>query len=151
MVLMTRNPTTVAPKIWRDQHLFRILTERGEGIAPTLWKWRTVLSLCLPCPDRAILILGRTQFLWSGCGSFTPTRASNMSLFKVLAALAIKILSTTEGLDVWKDWRVCTWREWPPTLFLIWRVSWRHLIYVDFQEVLRTRQFLLNSQHRLKP
>ena len=45
-----------------------------------LVKQRTVLSLCLPCPDRAILRLGETQCLWSGCGSFTPTRASNILL-----------------------------------------------------------------------
>lgn len=151
MVLTTTNPTAVTPKIWRDQHLLRILTERGGVIALTLWKRRTVLSLCLPYLDRAILSLGRTQCLWSGCGSFTPTRASNMSLFKVLVALAMKTLSTAEGLGVWKDWRVCTWREWPPTLLLIWGASWWHLIYADFQEVLQTRQFLLNSQHHLKP
>ena len=80
MVLTTRSPTAVAPKIWRDQHLLRILTERGGSIAPTLWERRTVLSLCLPCPNRAILSLGRTQCLWSGCGSFIPTRASNITL-----------------------------------------------------------------------
>ena len=77
---MTGNPTAVAPKIWRDQYLLRILTERGGGIAPTLWKRRTVLSLCLPCPDRAILRLRETQCLWSGSGSFIPIRASNTTL-----------------------------------------------------------------------
>ena len=80
MVLTMRNPTAVTPKISRNQHLLWILTERGGGIAPTLWERRTVLSLCLPCPDRAILSLGRTQCLWSGCGSFIPTRASNITL-----------------------------------------------------------------------
>ena len=77
-----RNPITVAPKIWCDQHLLRILAKGRRGFFPTLSRGRNVLSLCLPCPDRAILSLGETQCFWRGCGPFTPIFPPTISLPK---------------------------------------------------------------------
>ena len=76
--LMAENLTSDTPRIWCDQNLLRILTERGRGTIPTLSKWKIILNLCLPCPDHTTLSLGRVRCLCGGCSSFTPTRASNI-------------------------------------------------------------------------
>ena len=60
MVPTMRNPSVVAPKIWCDQHLLRILAEGRRGFFPALSRGRNVLNLYLPCPDRAILSLVET-------------------------------------------------------------------------------------------
>ena len=65
-----RNLSAVVPKIWCDLHLLRILAEGRRGSFLALSRGRSVLSLCLPCPDRAILSLGETQCFWRGCGLF---------------------------------------------------------------------------------
>ena len=62
------NLSAVAPKIWCDLHLLRILAKGRRGSFLTLSRRRHVLSLCLPCPDRAILDLEDTQGFWRGCG-----------------------------------------------------------------------------------
>ena len=46
-------------------------------------KRKNVLSLCLPCPDWAILSFGGIRCFWRGCGSFTPAFNSNISHSKV--------------------------------------------------------------------
>ena len=53
------------PKIWYDQNLLRILTERG-GIVPTIPKREDTLNLCLPCPDHTTLSLRRVRCLCGG-------------------------------------------------------------------------------------
>ena len=70
MVPMMRYLSAVAPKIWCDLHLLRILAERRRGSFLTLSRGRSVLSLCLPYPNRAILSLEETQGFWRGCGPF---------------------------------------------------------------------------------
>ena len=82
MVPTMRNPSAVTPKARYDQHLLQILAEGRRGFFPTLSRGRNVLSLCLPCPDRAILSLGETQCFWRKCGPFTPIFASTISLPK---------------------------------------------------------------------
>ena len=61
LVLMMGVLDSVTPKVWRDESLLRILTER---------KVRLVLSLRHPCPDRAIMSFIGTWRLREGNGSF---------------------------------------------------------------------------------
>ena len=82
MVPTMSNPSAIAPKIWCDQHLLRILAKGRNGFFPALSRGRNVLNLCLPCPDRAILSLGETQCFGKGCGPFTPIFAPTISLPK---------------------------------------------------------------------
>ena len=56
MVLAMGNLSVVAPKIWCDLHLFRILAEGRRSSFLALLRRRNVLSLCLPCPDRPFWI-----------------------------------------------------------------------------------------------
>ena len=70
MVLTMRNLSVVAPKILCNLHLLRILAEGRRDSFLALSRGRSVLSLCLPYPDRAILSLGETQCFWRGCGPF---------------------------------------------------------------------------------
>ena len=74
LVLIMGDPSSVAPKVGRDEPLLRIL---AEG------KMRNILSLCHPCPDRAILSFRRTWHFWEGYGPFIPTSISKVSQFKV--------------------------------------------------------------------
>ena len=64
--LMEENVSSDTPKIWYDQNLLRILTERGGGTVPTLSKREATLNLCLPCPDHTILSIGRGRCLCGG-------------------------------------------------------------------------------------
>ena len=80
MVPTMRNPSAVAPKARYDRHLLQILAEGRRGFFPALSRGRNVLSLCLPCSDRAILSLSETRCFWRGCGPFTPIFASTISL-----------------------------------------------------------------------
>ena len=70
MVPTMRNLSAVAPKILCDLYLLRILVEGRRGSFLALSRGRSVLSLCLPYPDRAILSLEETQCFWRGCGLF---------------------------------------------------------------------------------
>ena len=46
-------------------------------------KMKNILSLCQPCPDRAILNFGGTRCFWKGCGLFTPVSTSDISHYKI--------------------------------------------------------------------
>ena len=95
--LMAENLTPDAPRIWCDQYLLRILTERGRNTISPLSKRRITLNLCLPCPDHATLSLGMTRRLCGGCSSFTPARVSNI-LHKGWISLNMKTVIIAEGL-----------------------------------------------------
>ena len=82
MVPAMGNLSAVAPKIWYDLHLLRILTEGRRGSFLALSRRRNVLSLDLPCPDRAILSLEDTLDFWRGCGPFILILALTMSPLK---------------------------------------------------------------------
>ena len=64
--LREENLSSDTPKIWYDQNLFRILTERGGGTVPTISKREDTLNLCLSCPDHTTLSLGRVRCLCGG-------------------------------------------------------------------------------------
>ena len=61
LALMMGVLDSVTPKVWRDESLLRILTER---------KVRLILSLRHPCPDRAIMSFIGTWCLREGYGFF---------------------------------------------------------------------------------
>ena len=61
LVLMMGVLDSVTPKVWRDESLLRILTER---------KMRLILSLRHLCPDRAIMSFIGMWRLREGYGSF---------------------------------------------------------------------------------
>ena len=79
---LDENPSVVAPKIWCDLHLIQILAEGRRDSFLVLSRGRNILSLCLPCPDWAILNLGDTQGFWRGFGSLTFTLNMTISLSK---------------------------------------------------------------------
>ena len=95
--LMVENFTSDAPRIWCDQYLLRILTERGRNIISPLSRWKIILNLCLPCPDHATLSLRRTRRLCGRCSSFTPVLVSNI-LHKGWIALNMKTVIIVEGV-----------------------------------------------------
>ena len=95
--LMAENLTSDAPRIWCDQYLIRILTERGRNTIFPLSKRKIILNLCLPCPDHTTLSLGRTRHLCGGCSSFTPARVLNI-LHEGWIALNMKTVTIAEGL-----------------------------------------------------
>ena len=64
--LREENLSSDIPKIWYDQNLLRILTERGGGVVPTISKRDDTLNLCLPCPDHTTLSLGGVRCLCGG-------------------------------------------------------------------------------------
>ena len=61
LVLIMGDPSSIALKFCRDEPLLRILAKM---------RVRSILSLCHPCPDRAILSFIRTWYFWEGYGSF---------------------------------------------------------------------------------
>ena len=100
--LMAENLTSGAPRIWCDQYLLRILTERGRNTISPLSRRKIILNLCLPCPDYATLSLGRTRRLCGRCSSFTPVCVSNI-LHKGRIALNTKTVIIAEGLWFWRE------------------------------------------------
>ena len=96
-VLMAENLTSDAPRIWCDQYLLRILTERGRNTTSPLSRRKTNLNLCLPCPNHATLSLGRTRRLCGGCSSNTLIRVSNI-LYKGWITLSMKTVIMAKGL-----------------------------------------------------
>ena len=76
------NSSAVAPKIWCDIHLLRILAEGKRGSFLALSRKRKDLSLCLHCPDWTILNLGDIRDSWRGFSSFTPTLFLTIPLLK---------------------------------------------------------------------
>ena len=82
---MVENLSSDIPKIWYDQSLLRILTERGGSTIPTLSKWKDTLNLCLPCPDHTTLSLGRVWCLCGGQSSSTSTQVSNILYYGKVA------------------------------------------------------------------
>ena len=95
--LMAENLTSDAPRIWCDQYLLQILTEKGRNTISPLSRQKIILNLCLPCPDHATLSLGRTRRLCGGCSSFTLVHVSNI-LHKGWIALNMKTVIIAEGL-----------------------------------------------------
>ena len=100
--LMAENLTSDAPRIWCDQYLLRILTERGRNTISPLSRRKIILNLCLPCPDLATLSLGRTRRLCGGCSCFTPVHVSNI-LHKGWIALNMKTVIIAGGLWFWRE------------------------------------------------
>ena len=96
------NLSAVAPKIWCDIHLLRILAERKSGSFLALSRRREALSLCLLCPDRAILNLWDTQGFWSGFCSFTLILTMIILPPKISVTLVVGTLGTFEEIEIWK-------------------------------------------------
>ena len=94
---MAENLTSGAPRIWCDQYLLRILTERGRNTISPLSRRKIILNLYLSCPEHTTLSLGRTRRLCGGCSSFTPVRVSNIS-HKGWITLNTKTVIIVEGL-----------------------------------------------------
>ena len=102
MALMMENLTSNAPRIWCDQSLLQILTERGRDTIPTLLERKIILSLCLPCPNRNTLSCGRIRRFWGGWRSFISAHASNILLWGWMT-LEMEIVSMAEGLRFWRE------------------------------------------------
>ena len=126
MVLMVGDPSSVTPKKWRDEPLFRILAER---------RMRSILSLRHPCPDRAILSFVRTWYFWERYGPLIPAPILSVSQF-LRCKLTDKVNSgggyefqISEGLkgSPYKRSNLL------PS-FLYEGQNGRYLIYPDFQE-----------------
>ena len=131
LVLMMGVLNSVTPKVWRDESLLRILTER---------KVRLILSLRHPCPDRAIMSFIGTWRIREGYGSFI-TRCYGKAYHDLVYKLVGKINSRGGQIFQISEWWKGTLYKnnnlLPSLLYGGW--SGRHLIGSDLQRNLQTQ------------
>ena len=131
LVLMMGVLDSVTPKVWRDESLLRILTER---------KVRLILSLRHPCPDRAIMSFIGTWRLREGYGSFI-THCYGKVYHDLVYKLVGKINSRGgQVFQISEGWKGTLYKNnnlLPSFLYRGW--SGGHLIGSDLQRNLQTQ------------